>query len=335
MAPHNALNVDGVVRLRLAALVLAGTLPAAAAEADTVFVSLEKEGVVAVFDGETGALGPRVPVGRRPRGIVAGAPASGPLFVASSEDDAIRVFSPANPRQLQSVATTKDPKTFAVSPDQSRLYVSNDKQNELVVIDARNAQIIKRVPVGRAPEGVSISPDGRWVISTSEADHQAVWIDTARLEVAARTPVAARPRYSRFSDDGSRLWVSSQDGHCVTVVDSVTRQVIKEIRFSPEGVPENNVGPVGIRIDRQGRFAYIALGRADKVAVVDAQTFAVLRYIPVGRRVWNLEFSPDQRRLYAANGQSGDVSVIALPEGTVVRSVQLGEGPWGIATLPE
>jgi YVTN family beta-propeller protein len=44
--------------------------------------------------------------------------------------------------------------------------------------------------------------------------------------------------------------------------------------------------------------------------------------------------SPDEKRLYTANGNSGDVSVIDLESNQVVKSVKAGRGPWGLAVAP-
>jgi YVTN family beta-propeller protein len=44
--------------------------------------------------------------------------------------------------------------------------------------------------------------------------------------------------------------------------------------------------------------------------------------------------SPDEKRLYTANGNSGDVSVIDLVRHEVVKSIAVGRGPWGVAVAP-
>ncbi|WP_347987672.1 hypothetical protein [Methylomonas sp. AM2-LC] len=78
-------------------------------------------------------------------------------------------------------------------------------------------------------------------------------------------------------------------------------------------------------------FGYVALRRANRVAVIDAGTLEAVDYLPVGQRVWNLEFSPYQKRLYAANGLSGDISIINLENRQDVKSIAVGLYPWGIA----
>jgi YVTN family beta-propeller protein len=47
-----------------------------------------------------------------------------------------------------------------------------------------------------------------------------------------------------------------------------------------------------------------------------------------------LAFSPDQKRLYTANGLSDNLSIIDLETLTVTKSVDVGKSPWGIVLKP-
>jgi YVTN family beta-propeller protein len=51
----------------------------------------------------------------------------------------------------------------------------------------------------------------------------------------------------------------------------------------------------------------------------------------VGQRVWHGSFSPDEKYLLVANGVSNDVSVIDVAGQRVIKSIQVGELPWGVA----
>ena len=78
----------------------------------------------------------------------------------------------------------------------------------------------------------------------------------------------------------------------------------------------------------------MALGPANRVAVIDAKNLEVLDYLLVGQRVWNLAFSPDGKRLYTTNGISNDISIIDLEQLKVLKSVAVGQYPWGVAVKP-
>src|SRR3546814_19280941 len=78
--------------------------------------------------------------------------------------------------------------------------------------------------------------------------------------------------------------------------------------------------PVGVRILSDRSKAYVALGQANRVAVVDAQSYEVPDYILVGQRVWQLALSPDETQLFTTNGVSNDITVIDVEHDKARRS---------------
>jgi YVTN family beta-propeller protein len=118
------------------------------------------------------------------------------------------------------------------------------------------------------------------------------------------------------------------------VIDADTHKVIQKIRFSIPGVPTESVQAVGIALTADGKTAFVALGPANRVAVVNAQTYEVEKYLLVGQRVWHLAFSLDGKRLYTTNGVSNDMSVIDVDSLKVIKSVPVGRLPWGVVVAP-
>lgn len=300
--------------------------------ADTVYVTLEKADAIAVIDGNTGKLNQLVEVGRRPRGLVLSRDKTR-LYVAVSDENIIKIVDASTLKIVGSLPCDKA-KTFALSPDGNLLYATNDGDNQLTVIDIPQGQVVKRIPIAKEAEGVSVSPDGRWIISTSEAENLAEWIDGKSLEVVDKTLVDMRPRASEFTADGKQLWVTSQNAADLSILDVQTRRPLKTIAFSVPGTDPESVKPVGIRIDKRQRFAYVALGRANRIAVIDAQKLEVIKYLPVGQRVWNMALSDDQKKLYTANGLSDDVSIVDLEKHQVINTVAVGKTPWAIVSKP-
>jgi len=63
---------------------------------------------------------------------------------------------------------------------------------------------------------------------------------------------------------------------------------------------------------------------------VDAASHAVTKYLLVGQRVWHMAFTPDEKYLLTTNGVSNDVSVIDVAAQKVIKTIQVGELPWGV-----
>jgi YVTN family beta-propeller protein len=64
--------------------------------------------------------------------------------------------------------------------------------------------------------------------------------------------------------------------------------------------------------------------------VVDVASHHVIKYLLVGQRVWHTAFTPDEKWLLVTNGISNDVSVIDVAALKVIKTIQVGELPWGI-----
>jgi PQQ-dependent catabolism-associated beta-propeller protein len=302
---------------------------ASAASADTVFVTLEKDNALAIVDGKAGKLIKTIELGQRPRGIMLSADGS-KLYVAASDDDTIQIIDSTSYMVVGELPSGEDPETFDLSPDGTRLYVSNEDDDLVTVIDTVSQKVVKEIDVGVEPEGIATSPDGKWVVNSSETTNMIHWIDTKTLEIAENTLVDQRPRAVKFTADSKQLWVTSEVGGVLSILDAQTQQTIKKLNFKIRGVTAEQIQPVGIAIDQAGRWGYVALGPANRVAVIDAKKLEIVDYLLVGQRVWNLAFSPDQSRLYTTNGVSNDISIIKTENHKVLKSVAVGRYPWGV-----
>ncbi len=137
-----------------------------------------------------------------------------------------------------------------------------------------------------------------------------------------------------FKHDGSEVWVSSEEGGTVSVIDAATHKVKTKIGFDIQGMRADAIQPVGIRFTKDDKTAFVALGPANRVAVIDAQTYKVEKYLLVGQRVWQMAFTPDGKYLLTTNGLSNDVSVIDVAAQKVVKSIPVGRLPWGVVVAP-
>jgi PQQ-dependent catabolism-associated beta-propeller protein len=158
-------------------------------------------------------------------------------------------------------------------------------------------------------------------------------IDTSSFEIVENVLVDSRPRFAEYTPDGKMLLVSAEIGGTVSIIDPEKQEVVHKITFEVPGVLPEALQPVGIRVTADGRKAYVALGPANRVAVIDTATWEVTEYLLVGQRVWQLAFSQDGKYLYTTNGNSNDISVIDVANDKVVKSVQVGEQPWGVVTV--
>jgi YVTN family beta-propeller protein len=162
--------------------------------------------------------------------------------------------------------------------------------------------------------------------------------------IAATGAVAAGVDVSK---DGKTLVVANFENDSISVVDTATRQVLKEIKFSGLGsTVATGEFPFDVKLvsNAQGMAskAYVSSQRDDEVMVVDLNFDTVSR-IPVGSQPNNMLLSSDQSTLYVANGNSDDVSVIDTLSNRVVAIIPLnrprdkykGSNPNSLALSPD
>lgn len=299
-----------------------------------VYVSNEKDNTVTVFDSETNKVIETFAVGNRPRGITITHDGKW-LLVCASDDDTVQVFDLKTHKLVKTLPSGPDPEQFILHPNGEILYIANEDDNMVTIVDIIKNKVITEVPVGVEPEGMGVHPNGSVIVNTSETTNMAHVIETSRNEIIANILVDSRPRVAEFTSDGQYLWVSSEIGGTVSVIDTQSWEIIKKITFHIPGVPVEAIQPVGIRITGDGKKAFIALGPANRVAVIDIEDdWSVEKYLLVGQRVWQLAFTPDEKLLYSTNGVSSDVSVIDVARLKVTKSIKTGRFPWGVWVAP-
>ncbi|WP_415894288.1 YVTN family beta-propeller repeat protein [Neptuniibacter sp. PT8_73] len=301
--------------------------------AEVAYVSNEKDDTISIIDLDSMEVIETLNVGERPRGILFSKDYT-KLYICASDSDTVQIMDLATKKIIGELPSGEDPEQFALHPNDRHLYISNEDDALVTIVDTQTSEVLAQIDVGVEPEGMAVSPDGKVAVNTSETTNMVHWIDTTTYELIDNTLVDQRPRHVEFSTDSKILWASSEIGGTVSVIDVETRKIFKKLTFEIKGVHPDRVQPVGIRLSDDGKYAFVALGPANHVAVVNAKTYEVEDYILVGRRVWHMDFNEDQTKLLTTNGISGDVSVIDVSKMKAVKSIKVGRYPWGVKVKP-
>lgn len=126
------------------------------------------------------------------------------------------------------------------------------------------------------------------------------------------------------------LWVSSELSGQVSIIDLVKKHISADLTFLPPGSREGDVTPVGMTMNRDGKTAFVTLGRANYVAFVDTATRKIKSYVPVGGRPRGAVLSADEQTLYVANGASNNLSIVDVPSGKAIEAVAVGRSPHSV-----
>jgi YVTN family beta-propeller protein len=85
-------------------------------------------------------------------------------------------------------------------------------------------------------------------------------------------------------------------------------------------------------LTKDGRTAFVALGSADYVAFVDTATRTIRDYVKAGKGPREVALNASESTLYVINALSNDLSIVDVPNHTVIETVHVGQSPHSVQT---
>jgi YVTN family beta-propeller protein len=117
------------------------------------------------------------------------------------------------------------------------------------------------------------------------------------------------------------------------VISTADHSVIDTVKFTVKGARDADITPVGITFGKDGKQVYVALGRANHVAFVDAATRKQTALVLVGKRAWNVTLNAAESRLYVINGLSDDLTIVDVAAVKAIKTVPVGRVPYGLVVV--
>ncbi len=223
------------------------------------------------------------------------------LAVTAEGSGELLIVKPREGKVVRAVPTGQEiSHMVAVNPEGNRAFVANIGSGSVTAIDLQTGQKIKDIPTGAGAEGIAFRPGSREVwVTNREADTLSV-IDADRLTVIATLPCAGFPIRIAFSPRGARAIVTATRSGEVVAFDPQARRELLRKKLDLSVVAEAKDRLFG-----------------DRFAGSPA---------PVG-----LLFTPSGRRAYVAATQSDRVIEIDTESLDVVRVIETGREPDGMA----
>ena len=146
---------------------------------------------VTLFDGGTGQVFAKLPVGTRPDAVTWDK-ATGTAWVMNAGSGDISVIDPVAGKVIDTIAVGGSLE-LGVADGNGRLYVNVEDRNEVVVLDTRGRKVLRRFPLAgcEGPTGIAFAPDQNLLVSAC-ANGVAV-ISAPDGRAVASLPVGPRP----------------------------------------------------------------------------------------------------------------------------------------------
>lgn len=178
---------------------------------------------------------------------------------------------------------------------------------------------------------VAVALSGTTALIVNEDQDVLRIVDTSTARELAQIPVGSRPSNVAVSDQNTAIVTNGTSGN-LSFVDLATRRVIG----NPISVGKD---PRAVAIHPAGRYAYIALGGEDAVAVLDrgATPQNVIAKVPVGKNPVAISVTPNGLRAVVANLTGNTVTVLDLTNPgapSVLLTIAVGVQPTAMAINP-
>jgi YVTN family beta-propeller protein len=257
-------------------------------------------------------------------------------------------LSACGKEKTEEVSTT-EPAATAAAASAGFAYVTSQDAG-VSVIDLSTMEVVKQFDVkAKGPRGLGVTDDGKKLIVATRENESISVIDTATGEVLQQIPVGKNPEFIRVN--GDLVYVSSEPSAKggpppkpgakeaeeeddddeekvpakIAVVDLTKGEKVREITGGPE--------TEGIEFSADGKNLVITNEADNTVTVHDIETGKLVKTIQtheLGDRPRGIKVSPDGST-YLATLEYGNKFMVLDKDFNVVRTVDTGETPYGIA----
>ncbi|MFK8069049.1 MAG: PQQ-dependent catabolism-associated beta-propeller protein [Gammaproteobacteria bacterium] len=129
-----------------------------------------------------------------------------------------------------------------------------------------------------------------------------------------------------LAESTNRIFVTNEKGGTVSVINSQTNEI--------ESTIEVGAQPRGIGLSPDGSELYVALGKEDKIIVIDPVSLKVLRDLNSGDDPEAFAVHPNGN-LYISNEEDNMATVLNPATGETITQIKVGIEPEGVAVSPD
>lgn len=285
------------------------------------------------------------------------------IYVACFGSDAVVVADRERDEVAAVIGVGRGPVGVVADPARKRVYVANSGSDDISVIDSGAGRVVSTFSnSGCSPTEIALSADGKWLVAVNPDTDNVSVIDTALGSLVRQIGVGRRPVAVVFDPSRGLFYVSNADSNTVSVLDPTRAAPVRTVRVGqrPGGMTVYNsvlyvanTGSDNLSVVEAPAYTvtttipaphsplWVAPGHADRLCLTTAASNEVsFVYVPMrmviktvaaGRDPGRMATDSMRRKLYVANGDSGEVTVVDLASGRVRAVLPVGRQPRGIA----
>jgi YVTN family beta-propeller protein len=239
------------------------------------------------------------------------------------------------------------------------VYVANELSNTVSVIDTETRAVTATICLGSDPtilgtpqpagpcngetqhhnpfynghvgtHGLWLTPDGRVLLVANRISGTIVAIDTTANAVLGYAPVGREPHLATVRPGGKEAWVAVRGESQIDVLKLDPDQLFKADRSRTErmdrvaSIPTVR-GPSMVSFSSDGKWAFVAAGKQNRVDKIDAESRKIVASAPVAAAFTPFGLvSPDDRELYLVHKGAQKLSILRTSDLGLIATLDVG-----------
>jgi YVTN family beta-propeller protein len=176
-------------------------------------------------------------------------------------------------RELRTPQTTMH--MVSLSPDRKHAFATSVREGNVAIFDLAGATMPRIVACGQGSEGLAVNPATGEAWVANRAANSVSIVDPGTGKVTKELPTGDLPFRVTFAKGGARALIPCAESGEVYVFDAKEKKLLQAISISRDGSEQSPL-PMGITVDPDDHFAYVACGRGEFVAVLDLREGKVI-----------------------------------------------------------
>jgi YVTN family beta-propeller protein len=214
------------------------------------------------------------------------------LFV--SHGTKVDVMDADQGKVLGEIPGTRGVHGIALAPEFNRGFISCGQANEVVIFDMRTFEILNRVAVGKKPDAIIFDPATKRVVVNNGDSNDSTIINPAGGKVIGTIGLGGAPEFAAADGEG-KVFINLEDKSETVKIDPIALKL--EARWSLKPCET----PTALAMDTATRRLFVG-GRNRLMAVLNADTGAVVTTMPIGERVDAAAYESSTHLIFFSNG---------------------------------
>jgi len=259
------------------------------------------------------------------------------LYITNRDSNSVLVLNAANFQRVATVPVCSQPFGVDVNTKTNRVYVACAASHQVAVINGVTNTLMRTIDTGRFPTYVDVNEQTNRIYVVTHDSNRLEEINGATHMVTRKISVASGAFGLAVDEDRNRVYVGSRDRNRIAVIDVDGWRIIRDYQVNDE---EDRGVPYALAFNPNNSRLYVTYRGPTfftRLGVFWATDEGLRRVthldLPNGGRdaTGRLGINLATNHVFVPNTASNSVTIVDGRTNQIIRTVAVGQGPFGVA----